>query len=77
MGSLIQVDDCSGEHKTFRSYLRILVKLNVHDPLKLGFLFCRDDGEQFQITFKYERLDIYCTYCGRIGHKNQSCLAPY
>jgi hypothetical protein len=35
MGSLIQVDDCSGEHKTFRSYLRILVKLNVHNPLKL------------------------------------------
>jgi hypothetical protein len=76
MGSLIQVDDCSGEHKTFRSYLRILVKLNVHNPLKPGFLFCRDDGEQFKITFKYERLDIYCTSCGRIGHKNQSCLAP-
>jgi hypothetical protein len=76
MGSLFQVEDCSGELKTFRSYLRILVKLNVHDPLKPGFLYYRDDGEQFQITFKYERLDIYCTLCGRIGHKNQSCLAP-
>jgi hypothetical protein len=75
MGSLIQVEDCNGELKTFRSYLRILVKLNVHDPLKPGFLYCRDDGEQFQITFKYERLNIYCTKCGRIGHKNQSCLA--
>jgi hypothetical protein len=76
MGSLIQVEDCSGESKTFRSYLRILVKLNVQEPLKPGFLFCRADGEQFQISFKYERLDIYCSSCGRIGHKNQSCLAP-
>jgi hypothetical protein len=23
----------------------------------------------------YERLDIYCTDCGRIGHKQPSCLA--
>jgi hypothetical protein len=76
MGSLIQVEDCSGESVTFRSYLRILVKLNVLEPLKPGFLFCRDDGEQFQISFMYERLDIYCTSCGRIGHKNQTCLAP-
>jgi hypothetical protein len=76
MGSLIQVEDSSGANKTFRSFLRILVKINVHDPLKLGFLYCQDDGEQFQISFKYERLDIYCTSCGRIGHKNQSCLAP-
>ena len=41
MGSLIQVEDYSGAIKTFRSFLRILVKINVHDLLKPGFLLCR------------------------------------
>ena len=67
IGSLIQVEDYGGANKTFRSFLRILIKINVHDPLKLGFLFYRANGEQFQISFKYERLDINCTSCGRIS----------
>jgi hypothetical protein len=29
MGSLVQVEDCSGVSKTFKSYLKILVKINV------------------------------------------------
>jgi hypothetical protein len=76
LGSFIQVEDCSGETKTFRSYLRVLFSINVQEPLNPGFLFSRADGEQFKISFKYERLDIYCSSCGRIGHKNQFYLAP-
>jgi hypothetical protein len=70
LGSFIQAEDCSGEAKTFRSYLRVLVSINVQEPLNPGFLFSRADGEQFKIFFKYERLDIYCSSCGRIGHEN-------
>jgi hypothetical protein len=76
MGSLIQVEDCSGASKTFRSYLRILVKINVLEPLKLGFMFYHVEGDPIWISFKYERLNIYCITCDRIGHKNQNCLAP-
>lgn len=76
MGQLIKVEDISGANKTFRSYLRILVEINVYEPLKPGFSFRRDEGQPIWISFKYERLDIYCTSCGRIGHKNQSCHAP-
>jgi hypothetical protein len=70
LGSLIQMEDCSGASKTFRSYLRVLVKINVFEPLKPSFLFSRVEGDPIWISFKYERLDIYCTICGRIGHKN-------
>jgi hypothetical protein len=47
LGNLLKVDDCSIDKKTFRSYLRILVDLEVCNPLKPGFNFRRDEGESF------------------------------
>jgi hypothetical protein len=76
LGPLLQVEDCSGATKTFRSYLRVLVNINVQEPLIPGFMFNREDGEPIWVSFRYERLDIYCNKCGRIGHNNQHCLAP-
>jgi hypothetical protein len=76
LGNLLKVDDCSIDKKTFRCYLRILVDLEVYNPLKPGFNFKRDEGESLWIFLKHERLDIYCTSCGRIGHKLIHCSAP-
>jgi hypothetical protein len=76
LGPLLQVEDCSGAQTTFRSYLRIKVKINVYEPLKPGFYLNCGEGEPLWISLKYERLDIYCTTCGRIGHKEQHCDAP-
>jgi hypothetical protein len=69
------VDDNSGAAATFKSYLRLLVSIDVSKPLNPGFCFTRSDGDSDWISLKYERLDIYCTNCGRIGHKQPSCLA--
>ncbi|XP_059430102.1 uncharacterized protein LOC132163748 [Corylus avellana] len=76
LGKLIKVDALSGEKKTFRSFLRLLVDIEVGNPLKPGFIFRRDGGESLWIFLKYERLDIYCSSCGRIGHKLFHCTAP-
>jgi hypothetical protein len=76
LGTLLQVEDYSGAQTTFRSYLRIKVKINVFEPLKPGFYLNCGEGEPLWISLKYERLDIYCTTCGRIGHKEQHCDAP-
>jgi hypothetical protein len=43
--------------------------------LNPGFCFIRSDGASDWISLKYERLDIYCTNCGRICHRQSSCLA--
>jgi hypothetical protein len=75
MGNLIKVDDANKARSTFRSYLRILVEIDVHAPLKPSFLFHRGNGESAWISLKYERLDIYCTNYGCIGHKNINCCA--
>ena len=76
MGNLIKVDDAAKARSTFRSYLRLLVEIDMHAPLKPGFLFHRGNGESAWISLKYERLDKYCTNCGRNGHKNINCRAP-
>jgi hypothetical protein len=75
LGNLIKVDDACAVGQTFRSYLRMLAEVDVFEPLKPGFHFHRECGESVWIFLKYKRLDIYCTNCGRIGHKNQSCKA--
>jgi hypothetical protein len=76
LGQFVKVDNISGENQTFRSYLRILVVIEVLKPLKPGFSFRREGGEPLWVFLKYERLDIYCTDCGRIGHKKIHCMAP-
>ena len=76
LGNLIQVDDSNSDKKTFKSILRLLVEIEVSNPLKPGFSFQRDEGKPLWIFLKFERLDIYCTSCGRIGQKLIHCLAP-
>jgi hypothetical protein len=76
LGELIRFEDNSGANTIFRSFLRLQVKIDVSKPLKPGFNFSRPDGSETWISLKYERLDIYCSDCGRIGHKQPSCLAP-
>jgi hypothetical protein len=72
---VVKVDENNGAAASFRSYLRLLVSFDVTKPLYPGFCFTRSDGVSDWISLKYERLDIYCTDCGRIGHKQPSCLA--
>jgi hypothetical protein len=77
LGNFLKVDDAVAQPiPKFRSYLRVLAEIDVHAPLKPGFLFHRDNGDQAWISLKYERLDIYCTSCGCIGHKKDNCRAP-
>jgi hypothetical protein len=76
LGNLIKVDELNGNKKTFRSYLRLLVELDVRNPLKPGFPFRRDGGKFLLIFLKYERLDVYCISCGRIGHNQSHYMAP-
>jgi hypothetical protein len=75
LGQLVKVEESRGDIVAFRSYLRILVSIDVIMPLNPGFNFIRSDGSPTWVSLKYERLDVYCLDCGRIGHKQPSCLA--
>jgi hypothetical protein len=75
LGNLLKVDDLNGAKTTFKSFLRILVEIEVDNPLKPSFPFRIDGGDSLWIFLKYEWLDIYCSSCGRIGHKSANCMA--
>ena len=72
---LLMVEDNNGAEVIFRSYLGILVSLDVSMPLNLGFSLSREDGSSSWVNLRYERLDIYCIDCDLIGHHQASCLA--
>jgi hypothetical protein len=76
LGPVLMVEDNSGVEVIFRSYLRILVSIDVSKPLNPGFDFSKEDGSSSWVSLKYERLDIFCTDCGMIGHFQAACLAP-
>jgi hypothetical protein len=75
-GNLVKIDTTNGVDSTFRSYLRLLVEIDVSKPLHPGFLFTRMDNSTTWISMKYERLYMYCTDCSLIGHKKIFCLTP-
>lgn len=57
----------------WRSYLRILVSVDVRCPLKNQMRIKKSGGDWIWIKFKYERLPPFCFYCGRIGHSEKFC----
>ena len=76
LGHLLKVEESGGVLSTFRSYLCILVEIDSNKPFNLGFNFSRHEGDATWIGLKYERLDVYCSDCGLLGHKQPFCLAP-
>jgi hypothetical protein len=75
LSQFLKVEDNNGETAAFRIYLKVLVSIDVNKPLNPGFNFNKSDGTQTWVSLKYERLDVYCTDCGKIGHHQSACLA--
>ncbi|XP_016743170.1 uncharacterized protein [Gossypium hirsutum] len=56
--------------KGVRHYLRIRVKLDVRKPLKRKKKILFSSGICSYVSFKYERLTLFCFFCGRLGHSD-------
>jgi hypothetical protein len=73
LGVLLEVDNADSLGLICRSFLRILVEIDIRKPLEPGSCLHRPDGPPIRIELKYERLDDYCVSCGLIGHKTFEC----
>ncbi|KAG8488043.1 hypothetical protein CXB51_018736 [Gossypium anomalum] len=61
--------DGSSLGKENRNFIRVRVQIDVRRPLKKKkqMMFY---GSCSYVRFKYERLSLFCFYCGRLGHSD-------
>ena len=55
-------------------YLRIQVSVDITQPLCRGQQVRIGDSTTTWVDFKYERLPIFCYWCGKVDHDERDCL---
>lgn len=76
IGTFVQYDE-SNKGAAWKPYMRIRVELNVDNPLMRWKKIRMSNGNTAQVDFKYERLQIFCFICGKLGHSERFCEIPY
>ncbi|KAK5836007.1 hypothetical protein PVK06_011743 [Gossypium arboreum] len=69
LGKFLKYDG-SSFGKGMRSYLHIRVQLDVSHPLKRKKKVMFSSGSYSYVTFKYERLTLFCFFYGKLGHND-------
>ncbi|KAL0004280.1 hypothetical protein SO802_011841 [Lithocarpus litseifolius] len=72
LGRFIESDRRTG-HSDQAKFMRIRVDLQLDKPLRRGGKVASFDGDKFWVSFKYERLPVFCFLCGRLGHDDKHC----
>lgn len=69
------VDDVVIPHSGSREgrFLRIRTVVDVTQPLKRGCMIRFPNAKPTWIEFRYERLPMFCRYCGNVGHELLTC----
>lgn len=65
--------DINNYYRPWRMYMRIRVALNVNEPLKTCMVFEKEDGNDVNLSFKNEKLGVFCYCCGILGHTDNFC----
>ena len=72
IGSFLEYDT-SNNGGSLKEYMRLRVFMDVRPPLKSGKRLRTPNGDEFFVSFKYERLSLFCFICGCLGHSDQFC----
>lgn len=76
IGCFIHADK-SNFDGSWKSFLRIRVRLDVTKPLKRKMKIKRQGGDCVWVDFKYERLPNFCFLCGLLGHTDRYCQLQF
>ncbi|XP_043694381.1 uncharacterized protein LOC122645101 [Telopea speciosissima] len=60
-----------------RSFFRCRITVNVQQPLKAEVIVKRHNGTQVRVPMGYERLPLFCYFCGCFGHEERRCVAYF
>ena len=58
-------------------FMRVRVALPISKPIRKGGFIVGSDGVKTWVSFKYERLPIFCHYYGILGHDLRHYAAHY
>ncbi|KAK7852464.1 hypothetical protein CFP56_039132 [Quercus suber] len=58
-------------------FMRVRVALPIAKPLRRSGFIAGSDGEKMWVSFKYERLPMFCHFCGILGHDLKNCAAHF
>lgn len=61
------------KHDDQNYFMRVRVALPISKPLSRGSYLAGSEGERVWVNFKYERLPLFCHYCGFLGHDIRHC----
>ena len=61
----------------FSMFMRVQVALPISKPIRRSGYIAGSDGGKSWVSFKHERLPIFCHYCGILGHDLKHCAAHY
>ena len=54
-------------------FMRVKVAIPISKPIRRGGFLAGSDGQKTWVTFKYERLPLFCHWCGILGHDIKHC----
>lgn len=74
VGEVLEVEHSqSGEY--WGKFARVRVKLHISKPLRWGVLMKMNGSEdELWIPLRYEKLLVFCYFCGLIGHSHKGCV---
>ena len=72
LGSFLEYDT-SNNGGSLKEYMRLRVSMDVRPPLKRGKRLRTPNGDEFFVSFKYERLSLFCFICGCLRHSDRFC----
>ncbi|KAH7843900.1 hypothetical protein Vadar_022074 [Vaccinium darrowii] len=76
IGEVVDVDEKSIKEDRGK-FVRVRVRICIDKPLKRGGNLVDGEGNKVWISYKYERLPIFCYYCGMLGHEERYCQSKW
>ena len=76
MGIVEDVDRCRRQDMQ-NYFMGVCVALPISKPWRHGGFIADLDGVHTWVKFKYERLLVFCHFCGLLGHDLRHCASHY
>jgi len=67
IGEFLEYDG-NNNSSFWHEYMRLKVRFDIRQSLKIGKKIKANGGEWCVVNFKYERLRTFCFVCGVLGH---------